>query len=39
MALTPADEREYDNVLGRDLDKDNDQFLEHEQCLSSHPHH
>ena len=37
--LTPTNKRNDDNVLGGDLNKDDDQFLEHEQCLSSHPHH
>ncbi len=37
--LTPADQRKDDDVSGGDLDKDDDQFLEHEHSLCPHPHH
>ena len=30
VTLTPADDRNYDDVLSRDVDKDNHEFLEHE---------
>ena len=36
--LTPTDERDDDNVCFSDSDKHNDQLLEHEQSLCSHPH-
>lgn len=37
--LTPADHRHNDKVAFCDSDKDNNQFLEHEHSLRSHPHH
>ena len=37
-ALTPADEGDQQNVAVCDLSEHNDEFLEHEQSLSSHPH-
>ena len=36
---TPTDGGDNDDILGCDVSEDNDQFLEHEQGLSSHPHH
>ena len=36
--LTPTDEGDNDNVFGGDFAKDNDQLLEHEDSLCSHPH-
>ena len=36
--LTPTDKRDNDDVASGDVDKDNDQLLEHEQSLCPHPH-
>ena len=36
--LTPADNRYSKYILGGDADKNNDQLLEHENSLCSHPH-
>ncbi len=37
--LTPANKRDDDDVSGGDLNKDDDQFLEHEHSLCPHPDH
>ena len=37
--LTPTDYGDTNYKFGCYSGEDNDQFLEHEQCLSSHPHH
>ena len=36
--LTPADEGNDDKISNGDSDKNEDQFLEHEHSLCSHPH-
>ena len=38
-SLTPSNNRDDDDVFGGDMSEHNDQFLEHEQCLCSHPGH
>ena len=38
-SLTPTDKGDCNNITGSDADKHNDQLLEHEQGLCSHPHH
>ena len=37
--LTPTNEGKNNDILFRDLDENDDQFLEHEQSLCCHPHH
>ena len=38
-SLTPSNNWDDDDVFGGDMSEHDDQFLEHEQCLSSHPGH
>ena len=39
ITLTPAKNRNANYELCCDSNENNDKFLEHEQCLSCHPHH